>query len=64
LSEAIVVMAHKLGLSVIAEGVETAAQRDLLAQCGCDYAQGYYFSPALPPAEFELFIRDNQATAI
>ncbi|MBI5659313.1 MAG: EAL domain-containing protein [Nitrosomonadales bacterium] len=48
ISEAIIVMAHKLGMKVIAEGVETAEQRDLLAAAGCDYGQGYLFSrPAL-----------------
>ncbi|MBS1171015.1 MAG: hypothetical protein H6R01_1933 [Burkholderiaceae bacterium] len=44
LCEAIIVMAHKLGLSVIAEGVETEARRCLLAAAGCDYGQGYLFS--------------------
>jgi diguanylate cyclase (GGDEF)-like protein/PAS domain S-box-containing protein len=44
LCEAIVVMGHKLGLKVIAEGVETKEQRDLLAAAGCDYGQGYLFS--------------------
>ncbi len=44
LCEAIVVMAHKLGLQVIAEGVETALQRDLLTAAGCDFAQGYFFA--------------------
>jgi EAL domain-containing protein (putative c-di-GMP-specific phosphodiesterase class I) len=51
LCEAIVVMAHKLGLKVIAEGVETAGQCDLLLRAGCDYAQGYYFSQPLPAAQ-------------
>ncbi len=46
--EAIVVMAHKLGLKVIAEGVETAAQRDMLKAAGCDYGQGYLFARPLP----------------
>jgi len=44
LCEAIIVMAHKLGLKVIAEGVETAQQKSLLIKMGCDYGQGYLFS--------------------
>lgn len=57
LSEAIIVMAHKLGLKVIAEGVETTEQRDLLSRAGCDYAQGYLFSRAMPPEEFEALLK-------
>lgn len=53
LCEAIIVMAHKLGLQVIAEGVETVEQRDLLLAAGCDYAQGYLFSRPVPPEELE-----------
>jgi len=56
LSEAIIVMAHKLGLKVIAEGVETAQQRDLLVEAGCDYLQGYLFSKPLPAEQFEAFL--------
>ncbi|MBV2234015.1 MAG: EAL domain-containing protein [Sterolibacterium sp.] len=61
LSEAIIVMAHKLGLKVVAEGVETAAQRDLLVSVGCDYAQGYLFAKPLPAEEFEqLLLADRR----
>jgi diguanylate cyclase (GGDEF)-like protein/PAS domain S-box-containing protein len=56
LCEAIVVMAHKLGLKVIAEGVETEQQRDLLQQIGCDYGQGYLFFRAVPAEEFEKLL--------
>jgi diguanylate cyclase (GGDEF)-like protein/PAS domain S-box-containing protein len=55
LCEAIILMAHKLKIKVIAEGVETAAQRDLLLAAGCDYAQGYFFSRPVAPAAFESF---------
>ena len=56
LSEAIVVMAHKLGMQVIAEGVETEAQRRLLLDMGCDSGQGYLFSRPLPAKEFKVLI--------
>jgi diguanylate cyclase (GGDEF)-like protein/PAS domain S-box-containing protein len=49
--EALIAMAHRLGLRVVAEGVETAAQSGLLAMAGCDYAQGYVFAGALPAGE-------------
>jgi diguanylate cyclase (GGDEF)-like protein/PAS domain S-box-containing protein len=52
LCEAIIVMAHKLGLSVIAEGVETKQQLAVLTNAGCDYAQGYYISRPVPQDEF------------
>ena len=60
LCEAIIVMAHKLGMKVIAEGVETEEQRDLLAAAGCDYWQGYLFSKPVPAEEFERLL-DRQS---
>lgn len=57
LCDAIVMMAHKLGMKVIAEGVETAAQRDLLVAAGCDYAQGYFFSKPVPAKEFDALLK-------
>lgn len=63
LSEAIVIMAHKLGLKVIAEGVETEAQRRLLLEIGCDYGQGYLFSRPLPAAAFEELLVNNRKPA-
>ena len=59
LSEAIIVMAHKLGMKVIAEGVETEQQRDLLAAAGCDYAQGYLYSRPVPAAQFEVLLKGS-----
>jgi diguanylate cyclase (GGDEF)-like protein/PAS domain S-box-containing protein len=45
---AVIDLAHALDLSVVAEGVETTLQRDLLRSLGCDAMQGYLFSPAVP----------------
>lgn len=53
LVESIVAMARALSITVIAEGVETAAQADLLRDMGCAYAQGYLFSKPLPADAFE-----------
>ena len=62
LVEAIINMAHSLGLRVTAEGVETPAQRDFLRTRGCDYLQGYLVSKPLTPADFEAFVRRNVAS--
>lgn len=62
LTQAIVVMAHKLDLKVIAEGVETAEQHHLLQQMGCDYAQGYLFAKPLTATEFEQLLQQPPPT--
>jgi diguanylate cyclase (GGDEF)-like protein/PAS domain S-box-containing protein len=56
LCEAIIVMAHKLGIKVIAEGIETDEQCQLLAAAGCDYGQGYLFSKPISAQEFEKLL--------
>lgn len=60
IANAIVQMGRALGLQVIAEGVETEAQRDFLAQAGCHEFQGYLYAPALPPDEFERRVRPRR----
>jgi diguanylate cyclase (GGDEF)-like protein len=46
--EAVTHMAHQLGFTVIAEGVETQSQRDTVAHIGCDSCQGFYYAKAMP----------------
>ena len=59
LCEAIVAMAHKLGLCVIVEGIETARQHELMMAMGCDLGQGYFFSRPLPASAFEALAGVN-----
>jgi EAL domain-containing protein (putative c-di-GMP-specific phosphodiesterase class I) len=53
LVDTIITLGHKLGLSVLAEGVETVAQRELLRAHGCDASQGYVHAEPLTAGEFE-----------
>lgn len=53
IAEAIIAMAHKLGIEVIAEGVEAQEQQDVLAFAGCDFVQGFLVSRPIPAAQFE-----------
>ncbi|MBX9868826.1 MAG: EAL domain-containing protein, partial [Burkholderiaceae bacterium] len=58
---AIISMAHALRLKVIAEGVETEAQKQLLESLQCDEIQGFLYAKALPAAEFEAAYIHNPA---
>jgi diguanylate cyclase (GGDEF)-like protein/PAS domain S-box-containing protein len=60
LSEAIIVMAHKLDLYVIAEGVETEEQAALLREAGCDYGQGYLFARPVPGEQFDQMLHEQR----
>ena len=64
LTEAIIVMAHKLGLKVIAEGVETEMQRNILTSTGCDYAQGFLFSKPVPSVELEKLLLQQKTDQV
>lgn len=59
----IVGLAHSLGKSVVAEGIETAVQRDFLTELGCDIGQGYLVSRPLSVADAILFLRERVAQA-
>jgi EAL domain-containing protein (putative c-di-GMP-specific phosphodiesterase class I) len=59
IAKTVVALAQSLGLGVIAEGVETKAQRDFLADAGCHAYQGYFFSRPLPLADFEKFVEQR-----
>ena len=57
IAKAVIALAGSMGLEVMAEGVETEAQRNFLTELGCLAFQGYLFSKPLPVAEFEAFMR-------
>jgi EAL domain-containing protein (putative c-di-GMP-specific phosphodiesterase class I) len=60
----ILAMADSLNLSAIAEGVETLAQRDMLASKGCSNFQGYFFSKPLPVEAFNTLLSQNLASSL
>ncbi|HET9112346.1 MAG TPA: EAL domain-containing protein [Burkholderiales bacterium] len=63
IAESIIVMAHRLGLQVIAEGIETPEQQALLIAAGCDYGQGFLFSQAVPADDFGRILMENMIPA-
>jgi diguanylate cyclase (GGDEF)-like protein len=56
LSEAIIAMAHKLGITVIAEGIETEEQKGMLTDANCNFGQGFYFAKAVSAEDFEFLL--------
>jgi len=57
-------MAHSLDLKVVAEGVETAAQRDLLVAMGCDELQGFFFASPMTAKSLALWADGDDAAAV
>ncbi len=57
---AVIVLAHSLGMDVVAEGVETASELSILKKHHCDKMQGYYFSRPIPVADFETLLRSGK----
>jgi len=64
ITRSVILLAHSMGLSVVAEGVETEAQRSFLVECGCDEMQGFLFSKPLPPAELAERVLGHLQTAL
>jgi len=60
----IIAMAHTLNMEVIAEGVERVEQLDLLKSLGCDLAQGFLFSMAVPAARFTQLLAENRVMVV
>lgn len=61
IAESIIVMAHKLGLKVIAEGIENEEQKSILSDAGCDYGQGFLFAHPLPATDFEKMVERTRS---
>lgn len=59
IATSIIALGHRMGLKVIAEGVETAEQLNYLSQYNCDYMQGYYYSRPLPAAQLIEFLHEK-----
>ena len=56
--QTIITMAHSLGFTTVAEGVETQDHVDILNTLGCDEFQGYHYSKAIPKDEFTQFLQN------
>ena len=58
--QTVVTLGHSLGMDVVAEGIETPEQHRILQHIGCDVFQGFLFSKAVPPEQFEALVRQNR----
>jgi EAL domain-containing protein (putative c-di-GMP-specific phosphodiesterase class I) len=61
--EAVIALAHGLGIGVVAEGIETDPQAELLRELGCDLGQGYLFSRPVPAERTLALLRDRPRAA-
>jgi EAL domain-containing protein (putative c-di-GMP-specific phosphodiesterase class I) len=61
ITRAIITLAHSLGMDVVAEGLETMEQLEILQTLGCEYGQGYLFAKPLPEEEVISFLRDYKS---
>ncbi|MBA4742077.1 MAG: EAL domain-containing protein [Azoarcus sp.] len=64
IASSVIALAHRMGLRVVAEGVENLAQLQFLHRQSCDEIQGFYFSPALPPHAFAELLRSTRTLTI
>jgi EAL domain-containing protein (putative c-di-GMP-specific phosphodiesterase class I) len=64
IAKMVIVLAETLRLTIIAEGVETEAQRGFLSTYGCSTYQGYFFSHALPLDDFVAFVKQNEVRPV
>lgn len=56
-------LGHRLGMTVVAEGVETMAELDAVRECGCDEVQGFYFSKPMPASNVQRWLLDHRRRA-
>jgi len=59
--QTIIALGHKLGMRIVAEGVESEEQREYLYRSRCDEMQGFYFSKPLPASDFASMLADSKA---